>query len=326
MTAYQTHAQLVMLAETLHADAGELTSLERLGPGGLRALREAVSDRLFDEQAAMFARISKLAPLVPNVVVAKVTELVIPPLVAGRAAGALGVDHPGRIEDLLSRLSPRYMADCAPHLDPRAIAVLAPRVSGDVLVPAAVELMRRREYVTAARFVEFATAELIEAFERGIDDDLGLLHTASLTYSDDVLAAVIAAMPEERLDRIVRESLGRHDSIRAGLSVLSRLPLPQRGRLGEMLVRHIDADNRRELLEVVTNAEMLGELLDLAAAMSPEACAVLAAEPSLADEGVLRAVFDAAEGDELRQQAVAKLRAGLTPAAGTLAEQLLQRS
>jgi hypothetical protein len=195
----------------------------------------------------MFARVSKLAPLVPNAIVAKVSEAVIPPLVAGRAAGALGIDHQGRIADLLSRLSARYMADCAPHLDPRTLAVLAPIVPAEVLLPAANELMRRHDYVTASRFVEFATPELIQAFERGIDDDLGLLHTASLTYSTDLLAQIVRAIPDKRLERIMQASLTTRESIRAALSVLSRLDDELREHLVAMLARHVDGTRRDEL-------------------------------------------------------------------------------
>jgi hypothetical protein len=262
MADFLTRAQLVMLAETLGVEPERVAHLERLGAAGLRALRERISNLLFDEQSAMFARVSKLAPLAPNALVAKVSEAVIPPLVAGRAAGALGIDHQGRIADLLSRLSPRYMADCAPHLDPRALAVLAPIVPGDVLVPGANELLHRGEYITASRFVEFATPELIRAFERGIDDDLGLLHTAALTYSAELLADIIRAIPEERLERIMAASLTTPESITAGLSVLSRLDADQRDQLVAMLARHVDAAQRDEVLRTIEDDPELRAVAD----------------------------------------------------------------
>ncbi|MGN6605664.1 MAG: hypothetical protein ACTHMS_01450 [Jatrophihabitans sp.] len=312
MTDFLTQSQLGLLARTLHVEPDEIRSLEHLGAAALHELRERISNRLFDQHAAMFGRISKLAPLVPNAVVAKVSELAVPALVAGRAAGALGVDHPGRIEDLLSRLSAGYMADCAPHLDPRAIAVLAPRVSGDVLVPAAAELMRRKDYVTTASFVEFATPELIRAFERGIDDDLGLLHTAALTYSADILSDVIRAIPTARLDSIMRSSLTTPESIRAGLSVLSRLPAAQRAELGDALVAHVTPEVRPALLDAVVDGEMAGELLDLIAVVSDEARRVLADDPALATDA-RTAALEAAADTDARRQALEALRA-LLPA------------
>ena len=34
------------------------------------------------------------------------------------------MDHPGRAKGVLADLSPQYMADCAPYLDQRTVAVL----------------------------------------------------------------------------------------------------------------------------------------------------------------------------------------------------------
>jgi hypothetical protein len=260
MTDFITRAQLAMLADALGVETERVAHLARLGAAGVRELRERISNVLFDEHAATFARVSKLAPLAPNALVAKVSEAAIPPLVAGRAAGALGVDHQGRIADLLSRLSPRYMADCAPHLDPRTLAVLAPIVPGDVLVPAAKELLRRCDYVTAARFVEFATPDLIRAFEESIDDDLGLLHTAALTYSTEQLADIIGAIPEARLDRIMLASLTTPESIVAGLSVLARLGPDLRAQLSEMLARHVEPGTRDAVLNAIESHGMTDDL------------------------------------------------------------------
>jgi len=251
MTDFLTRGQLEILAATLGVEVDHVAHLDRLGADGVRALRERISNLLFDEQAAIFARVSKLAPLTPNALVAKVSEAVIPPLVAGRAAGALGIDHQGRIADLLGRLSPTYMADCAPYLDPRTIAVLAPVVPGDALVPGANELLNRRDYVTAAAFVEYATPELIRAFEQGIEDDLGLINTAALVHSSAVLAQIIDAIPDERLERILAASLTTPDSILSGLSVLSRLDVEVRNRLVDLLARHVDAGTRDSVLQTI---------------------------------------------------------------------------
>lgn len=227
MTDLRTRGQLRILAQTLDVAPEELASLERLGAQDLRELRERISDHLFDAHAATFARVSKLAPLVPNALAAKVALKAIPPEVGGRAGGAVGLDHPDRAAGLLAELTAEYMADAAPFLDPRAIPVLAPRLPAEVLVPGANELLRRKEYTTASRFVEYATDELIRGFERGITDDVGLLHTAALTPSTDRLNDIVRVLPEQRRLRIVRASLtGSDDTLVAGISVLSRLESP----------------------------------------------------------------------------------------------------
>ena len=86
-----TRAQLSLLAALLQTDAANLASLERLGADDLKALRGAMSDALFDEQAEAFTRVSKLAPLIPNAVVSNVAERAVPATVAGRLGGAVGL-------------------------------------------------------------------------------------------------------------------------------------------------------------------------------------------------------------------------------------------
>ena len=91
MTDLVTRAQIALLADLLDADPAALASLEHLGPEGVRALHGAMSDALFDSLASVFARVSKLAPLVPNGVVATLAQKAVPPEAAGRAGGALGL-------------------------------------------------------------------------------------------------------------------------------------------------------------------------------------------------------------------------------------------
>jgi hypothetical protein len=248
MTSYRTHCQVAQLARTLGVPAEQLASFDRLGAEYLHELNASVSAQLFDAQAPMFRRISSLAPLVPNQLVARLAPSIVDPLVAGRAAGTLGIDHTSRIEDLLGRLPAAYMADCAPHLDPRTLAVLASAVRGGALIPGARELLARGDYVTAAGFVEFATEQLITDFEQGLDDDLGLLRTAAVAYSDSVLQMIVAAIPDERMTRIIAASLCDVPSVLAGLSVIARLATDERERLQSMLAKSLDEASRRTLL------------------------------------------------------------------------------
>ena len=272
MSDLVARAQLVMLAETLGVEPERLRYLERLDSDQLRALRERISDLLFDEHAAVFARLNKLAPLVPNPVVAKLSQALVPPLVAGRAAGALGVANPDRAAGVLSDLSPAYMADCAPYLDPRTIAVLAPRVPVEVLVPAANELMRRRDYVTASFFLDYATPNLVLGFERGIADKAGLLRTTALVQSDARLGEIIRALPRERVEAIVRTAVsGSPELLLAGLSVLSRLEPALTAELAEVLMDELDDDRLGEALRTAVEADATAELLAVAAALPPEA-------------------------------------------------------
>lgn len=235
MSDVATRAQVEILARILHTEPAELAFLERFPREQVAQLVSAISDDIFDELGSMFRRVSKLAPLVPNALVASVSQKMISPLVAGRAAGALGVDHPDRIVGVLSRLRPEYMAACAPYLDPRTIKLLAPRISADLILPAARVLLEQREYAVAARFVEFATAQLIVEFEKGLDDDAGLLSTAALVVDDQRLNDVIRTMPEARVERILLGALADDDLAATAYSMLSRLDDDLRARFEQLL-------------------------------------------------------------------------------------------
>jgi hypothetical protein len=255
-----TRAQLAMLAETMDVEPARLAGLGRLEVGQLRSLRERISDVLFDEQAQTFARVSRLAPLVPNALVAKLSQTLVPPLVAGRAAGALGVAHPDRAAGVLAHLSSDYMADCAPYLDPRTIGVLAPVIPVPTLVRAANELMSRRDYLTAARFLQYAGPELVREFERGIPDDVGLLMTAALTDSSARLAEIVGLLPRPRLEQIVRAATTGPEQLFAGLSILARLPDQPRSALAAVLLAPLSDERLQWAVATATGQDALDEL------------------------------------------------------------------
>ncbi|MEV0340559.1 hypothetical protein AB0H49_16140 [Nocardia sp. NPDC050713] len=295
MTDLLTRGQLEMLAQTLDADPADLASLTRLGAQNLRELRERISDRLFDAHAATFARVSKLAPLVPNALAAKVVLKAVPAEVGGRAGGAVGVDHPDRAAGLLGELTPEYMADAAPYLDPRAIPVLAPRMPAEVLVPAANELLRRRDYVTSARFVEHATDELIRGFERGIADDEGLLRTGALTPSADRLNDVVRVLSAERRSAIVRAASASSDeTLIAGISVLSRLEPGLRRELGGEFLDGLDEAGLDRLFTVAIEGEAVVELMTVLSAVDERHLPPVAARLSSGDGTVVGALLDQA--------------------------------
>ncbi|OBA87536.1 hypothetical protein A5642_19275 [Mycolicibacterium mucogenicum] len=272
-----TRAQLSLLAALLQTDAANLASLERLGADDLKALRGALSDALFDEQAEAFARVGKLAPLVPNALVVTVAHRAVPPEVAGRVGGAVGLAHGDRAIGVLSGLKPAYLADAAPYVDPRVIPHFAPRLPAKLLIPAARELLRRRDYLTASRFVEFATDELIVAFERAIDDDEGIILTGVLVSDTNVMNDIMRAAGPDRSLRMARAAAaGKPEVLAALVSLLNRIdPELARPAVAELL-GHPDVDVVVHVLEVATAEGVVGELLEVSAVLDGEARARLA--------------------------------------------------
>ncbi|WP_020099742.1 hypothetical protein [Mycobacterium sp. 360MFTsu5.1] len=272
-----TRAQLSLLAALLQTDAADLSGLERLGADDLKALRSALSDALFDEQAEAFARVGKLAPLVPNALVVTVAHRAVPPEVAGRVGGAVGLAHGDRAIGVLSGLKPAYLADAAPYVDPRVIPHFAPRLPAKLLIPAAKELLRRRDYLTASRFVEFATDELIVAFERAIDDDEGIILTGVLVSDTHVMNDIMRAAGPDRSLRMARAAAaGKPEVLAALLSLLNRIdPELARPAVTELL-DHPDVDVVAHVLEVAQTEGVVTEVLEISAVLDGEARARLA--------------------------------------------------
>lgn len=287
MSDLVTRAQVQILAQTLHVEPERLAHLERLGAEAVQRLQRRISDRLFDSLNPMFKRLNRAQPLVPNALVAKTAQAVIPPLVAGRAAGALGVNNPPNAVDLVGRLRPSYMADCSPHLDPRAVEVLAPDMPPAVVVPVANELLARKDYVTASRFLDSATPELIVAAEKGITDDEGLLLTAVMTPNVAQLSFIVDHLPWERVERITRTALNSDELLLAAMSLLGRMQPELAGRLGESLFAAVDDAELDRMLAVVVAHDALAELRNIVAAVPEETRRRVTGSPALAGIDVL---------------------------------------
>lgn len=250
-----THMQLELLAYLLEVKTEELTHLERLGSDNLRELTDAISARLFDEQAERFARISALAPLVPVELVVRIAPEVVPPLVAGSVAGALALAQPAKAVAVVERMKPGYLADSTPYLDPRAAAMLAPKIPARVLLPVSAELLRRGEYSVAGRFLEYSTPEQVTEYVTGISDDDAILRTAVFITEGSRLDAVVAAVPAARMHAIVASAATASTELQmVAITVLSRCAVDTQARYGTSFIDAI-TDQSLDILVRVTASD-----------------------------------------------------------------------
>jgi hypothetical protein len=313
-----TRAQIAQLADLLETDAASLASLEHLGADGVKALRSRISDALFDSMATAFARVSKLAPLIPNAVVVAVAQKAVPAEIAGRVGGALGLAHEDRVVGVLSGMEPTYLAGAAPYVDPRVIPQFAPKLPARVLIPAAQELLRRRDYLTASRFVEYATQQHIIEFERAIDDDEGLIRTAALVWRTGVLNDILHVAGSARLVAMAaaaRAGAGAPEFVTAMVSVLTRVDSDLATPAIDELLGGPDAEATSRVLSSAAREDALAELLDLASLLTEDGLHRLAAAPILRDPSFAREVGDAANTAGRRKSWIR-----LERAVGTLAE------
>jgi len=254
-------AQIAILARLLGTSPDTIASLGRLEATEIAALRKRISDELFDELAPMFGRVSKLAPLVPDALAAKMALKILPPEVAGRGAGAVGLDHIHRAPALIQAMTPQYLADAAPYIDPRVIPAVIPDIDGALLIPTARELLRRKDYATASMFVEFATPRIAKELEPGLDDDEGIVATAALVMSDERINDVLRTVPAARFERMGRTLAAASTDIRlAALSVLPRLSVDLATPIAESMADALHNADLADFVASMRTAEVDDEL------------------------------------------------------------------
>lgn len=197
--ALRSRAEVLKLARLLRRDPAELEYLLVLPPDDLAALREQVTDVLFDAHGQLLGRLAAASKLLPVGVVATIGERAFGPVLAARVAGLL---EPSRAVEMAARLPVGFLADVAVELDPRrasqVIGLIPPHQIADITR----ELMARGERVTMGRFVGHLSLGAISAAV-AVMDDSALLQVAFLLESRDSLEELVELLPPVRLNGIL---------------------------------------------------------------------------------------------------------------------------
>ncbi|MFB8000817.1 hypothetical protein [Nocardia sp. NPDC056000] len=287
MTDLVTRAQLVLLARTLHVPVERVEHLERLGAHRLNELQQRMSGALFDQHTPVFERISSLVPIIPLSISLPIVQRLVPPTMTGRAAGAVGVQHPRKAVDALLRLSTEYAADCAPYLDPRTVGQLADDAPTEPVIAIVNELLRRRDYITAGPFLAYATPELVRAVEEGVPDDEGLIRSAAYAYSGESISAIVRQLlsgPGDRIPALLGTVIDGSKELRlAALSVFARCAPDVIAAVGDILFEVAPPSAIADLLTSFLAAGATDDLLRFAGQLSPQALTKLAFNPVVAE-------------------------------------------
>ena len=298
MSELVTRAQLELLARTLHVPVERVPHLDRLDAQEIMSLREAMSNVLFDGHAETFKRIIALVPLAPLSIFIPIVEKLVPPMMSGRAAGAIGVAHPKKAAPALAIMSTKYAAESAPYMDPRAVAKLVDYAPPGPVVAIANEIIGRQDFATAGMFVDFATPELVRAVEEGVQDDEGLLRSGSYVLSGKTLSTVVRLIRDnspDRLHRLAKAAVGGPTDLRlATLSVWSRLDTDLIESIGDILVEVIPADDVADLVRCYVTEGAAAEWLSFVGRVTPTALDWLAANPVHSDDDIVAAYQRAA--------------------------------
>lgn len=219
----QAHAEVMKLARLLGREPDELAYLERLAPADLRALRDGVTETLYDAHGSSLARLAAASRLLPSGLIATIGQHAFGPLLSARLAGLLETD---KAVDVATKLPPPFLADVAVELDPRRasdlIASIAPALIGQITA----ELVARREYVTMGRFVGHLSDDAITAAVATMDDE-AVLQVAFVLEDRSQLSRLFAKLPKSRSAGVI--AAAAHDDLwLEALDLLNHLHRRQR--------------------------------------------------------------------------------------------------
>lgn len=292
----QARAETLKLARLLGRDPQNLGFLAEVPVADLVALREQVTDVLFNAHDGVLTRLVAASRLLPTAVVAAIGERAFGPMLSARVAGRL---DPDRAVEMAGRLPTAFLADVAVEIDPRRASDLLARIPPRRVADITGELVRRGEYVTMGRFMGHLSSDATIAAVAAMDDG-ALLQVAFVLESKSSMAQLVDLLARERIEAILAAA-GREDLWAEVLDLVSHLTLNQQRRFAALpAVSEPQALER--IATVAREQELWPQLLPLVPYLPEPALATLGgilAGLDL-DDGELDALRAAAEDPGLR--------------------------
>ncbi|MGW1739201.1 hypothetical protein ACWCPQ_10365 [Nocardia sp. NPDC001965] len=296
MSDLVTRAQMVLLARTLHVPVERIAYVERLGAEHLHELEQRISGRIYEFHGEMFKRIGRLIPIIPLTVSLPLVQRIVPPMMTGRAAGAVGVEYPDAAAETLTMLKTEYAADCTPYVDPKALGELGDIMASEPLVAIVNEVLRRRDHITVGPFLEYAKPKFVEAVEHGTLDDEGIIFSAAYAYSASAISNVLRQLLDGRSKRIPRmmETVlaGSPELKEAAISVMSRASRDVVSEIGDILLSIASPDALGKLAAHVIQKGAAPELMTFVSKLSHPGLQRMAMNPIFANTAALTAIVE----------------------------------
>ncbi len=197
----ESAAEIAKLAHTLGVAPARLGRLADLPPADLRTLRSQIATALFEADKPHFSKMAALSKAVPVAVAAKITEHVLPPLLAARTAELI---EPSRAVDMVARISDGYLADVSAAMEPSRAPEVIAQLPPERVAKVGGELARREEWVVIGGFVSHVSDAALAATVRELTgrqllrigfvlDDKARLDDISQLVTEDQIDELLAA-------------------------------------------------------------------------------------------------------------------------------------
>jgi hypothetical protein len=138
----EVRAEILKLARLLRREPAQLEYLAEVPSPDIRALREEITEVLFNAHGPALARLAAGSKILPVGLVAMLGERVFGPVLSARIAGLL---EPGRAVEMAARLPTPFLAEVAIDIDPRRASQVIARIPAGQVAAITRELIGRQE-------------------------------------------------------------------------------------------------------------------------------------------------------------------------------------
>lgn len=260
MSELALQAEHQKLARLLGCPQATVAALTGLDVAGLRRLRAACTSALFDRDRVRLQRVASAARLLPVALTALIAEKAMGPVLGARVAGLLPAQD---AVEIARRVPLAFNVEVTLQLDPRSAAPMLRLMPLDLVVAVTREVVKRREYIVMARFVDALTDAQIRAC-MGVLDDESMLRIAFYVESLERLEEVVALMDPARLQKVM--AVGARPELDLGgavMALVSGVSPGLRLRLVQAALQHPDEQVSRQLLAAARVHGLLDRLLSL---------------------------------------------------------------
>ena len=273
MTDLSLQAEHLKLARLLGCDEAAVAGLVGLDVAALRQLRGACTSMLFDGDRASLQRVAAAARLLPGALNAVLAEKAMGAVLASRVAGLL---PPKDAVEIARRTPLAFNVEVTLQLDPRSAAPMLRLMPLDLVVAVTREMVKRREYIVMARFVDTLTDEQIRACMGALDDE-AMLRIGFFVESPERLEEVVGLMNDARLQKVVGVAARPELALGGAVIVLLSGVGPKlRARLVQAAMSHADENVSAQLVVAAREHGRLALLTDTAASLPAAAASRLA--------------------------------------------------
>lgn len=290
-------AEILKLGRALRVEAAQLDYLHATDPAAIRALRERVSDRLFEADRALFQRVVAGSRLVPAALSAVISERALGPLLCARVSGLMPVE---RAIDIANRLPTAFLAQTCLLVDPHRARDLIRGFPIRRIVEISGLLAGSGEYVAMARFVDSVSREAVHACIDTLSDEQ-MLHIGFFVEDKSRLNEIVGWLSPQRLRSLVRTGAGDAALRPQAISLMSEVAPGWKKRLGDIAVE-LGEDFAGSLARAALEQNLWPALLPVVALMDTANQRRLLQLPALGDDAMLVAILHAADRDQLWPQ------------------------